>query len=234
MSVILAGVRVLGLDGCPGGWAGALVEGRSVELRRFDGLAAGLTEALAVDVDLVAVDIPVGLPATGAARACDAAARAYLGRQGSSVFPAPSRALLGLGTHAATTAASVRLTGRGISIQAYGIYPRIAAVDGVVTAAVQRRLLEAHPEIAFRLLAGGRLGSKHTVAGRDVRADLLATVFDRPLPATGPWLRGAKRDDVLDALVCAWTAQRWLAGTALLLPDDPERDAHGLLMGIAG
>jgi predicted RNase H-like nuclease len=221
--------RVLGLDGCPGGWAGALVDGPRVTLRRYDGWGAGLRAALAEDVDLVAVDIPIGLPRPGEARACDLAARAYLGSRRSSVFLAPPRELFGHPTHADASAASKALCGKGISVQAWNIYERIAAVDAVVTPETQRRLLEVHPEIGFRELAGRDLGPKRRRAGRDAREEQLIEIW----PDAEPRLSGAKRDDVLDALVVAWSGARWLRREAVLLPGVPPRDDRGLLMAIA-
>jgi predicted RNase H-like nuclease len=144
------------------------------------------------------------------------------------VFPAPPRELVGIGGHAQTVAASRALVGRGVSIQAYNIFGRIAAVDGSIGVADQRRLVEVHPEIGWRILAGRDVGSKRTPDGRDARESAIRQVWD-----VAPRLGGAKRDDVLDALVCAWSGVRWLAGEALLLPDDPPRDARGLLMAIA-
>jgi predicted RNase H-like nuclease len=41
----------------------------------------------------------------------------------------------------------------------------------------------------------------------------------------------ARPDDVLDALVCAWVARRWVDGAAETLGDGA-RDARGLLMRI--
>jgi predicted RNase H-like nuclease len=52
-------------------------------------------------------------------------------------------------------------------------------------------------------------------------AEALRTVPD------GPGL-----DDALDALACAWTAQRWAAGIARTLPDEPPRDNRGLSVRI--
>jgi predicted RNase H-like nuclease len=222
---------VLGLDGCPGGWAGALVSDHAVVWRRYEGYGAGLRAALAEDVSAIAIDIPIGLPALGERRACDLAARGWLGAKRSTVFPAPSRELLGYPTHAETSALARELTGTGVSIQAYGIYARIAAVDELMTPALQRRAVEAHPEMAFLRLAGG-LGSKHDIAGRAARESALAQAMppfrlqDKP--------SGVKRDDALDALACAWIARQWLAGDALLFPADPPRDSRGLFMGIAG
>lgn len=222
--------RVLGLDGCPGGWAGALVDGPAVTLRRYEGWGAGLLEALAEDVDLVAVDIPIGLPLPGEARACDLAARVHLGVRRSSVFPAPPRELFGHSSHADASSASEALCGKGISVQAWNIYDRIAAVDAVVTPESQQRLVEVHPEIGFRELARGDLGSKRHRAGRDARQSALTEIW----PDVTPRLPGARRDDVLDALVAAWSGLRWLRGEALLLPAVAPRDSRGLLMAVAG
>lgn len=224
------GPRVLGLDGCPGGWAGALVDGPTITLHRYDGWGSGLLEALSEDVDLVAVDVPIGLPRPGDTRACDLAARRRLGARRSSVFPAPPRELLGHATHAAASEASKALCGKGISVQAWNIYGRIAAVDAVVTPETQRRLVEVHPEIGFRELAARDLGTKRHRAGRDARQEKLSEIW----PTFVPHLSGAKPDDVLDALVAAWSGLRWLRGEAVLLPAVPPRDDHGLLMAVAG
>lgn len=48
----------LGVDGCPGGWIGALVRGRTVEWLLLPDAAA----ILAVDATVIAIDIPIGLP----------------------------------------------------------------------------------------------------------------------------------------------------------------------------
>ena len=81
---------MLGLDGCKGGWVGALLSpGGAVSWHFLADLRAGL----ALGADVVAVDIPIGLPDAGPRR-CDQLARARLGPRGSSVFPAPVRAAL--------------------------------------------------------------------------------------------------------------------------------------------
>jgi predicted RNase H-like nuclease len=82
-------VSVLGVDGCPGGWIGARLDGAAVTWH----LLPDATSVLALAVDAVAIDIPIGLP-DHAARACDTAARRLLGRPGTTVFTAPMRAVL--------------------------------------------------------------------------------------------------------------------------------------------
>ena len=83
-------MAVLGVDGWRGAWVGALLQGRSVKLLHLRTVA----DVLAVpDVELVAIDMPIGLSDDGRRR-CDDDARRLLGRAGSSVFPAPLRAVL--------------------------------------------------------------------------------------------------------------------------------------------
>ena len=57
------------------------------------------------DVEVVAIDMPIGLSDDGA-RACDVAARRLLGRAGSSVFPTPVRAVLATDDYAEARAVS--------------------------------------------------------------------------------------------------------------------------------
>jgi predicted RNase H-like nuclease len=86
-------------------------------------------------------------------------------------------------------------------------------------------VIEVHPELVFAHLAGP-LPPKKEPSGRSLReAALRAVLPDWPSPP-----RPARMDDALDALACAWTAGRWLAGTAEVLGD--ERDEAGRPMRI--
>ena len=208
----------MGLDGCKAGWLGASAGDDGVGftvLSRFE-------EALAT-AEVVAVDIPIGLPEEGA-RECDLAARRLLPGRGSSVFPAPVRAVLAAETYAQARDLSVAAHGKSLSAQAFGIVPKIAEVDGVRDPA---RVVEVHPEVSFARLAGEVLPPKRTVDGALARLAVLEPVFG-PVPRTAP--RGAAFDDCLDALVCLWTGRRWLAGEAEVLGGD--LDATGQVMRI--
>ena len=83
-------MAVLGVDGWRGQWVGARLDGRRATLTVLADAAAVLAEP---DVEVVAIDMPIGLSDDGP-RACDLAARTLLGRAGSSVFPAPLRPVL--------------------------------------------------------------------------------------------------------------------------------------------
>jgi predicted RNase H-like nuclease len=224
---------VAGLDGCRSGWVMATVPPAGpgpvrvevvADLRRLLGPLRTGTLAAA------AIDIPIGLAAPGARR-CDVEARRRLGARRSSVFPAPARAVLGAAGYEEACARSLLACGKKISRQLFNILPKIGQVDALITPALQARLFEMCPELSFAVLAGAPMrATKRTAAGRAERIAALGTAFDgvdalarRPPPGAAP-------DDVLDALVGAWTAQRFAAQAHLQLGG--ELDARGLRMEV--
>lgn len=209
---------MLGVDGCPGGWVGALVTPTAVSWLLLPDMAA----VLAVPAAAVAIDIPIGLPTVGP-RACDVLARQRLGPRRSSVFPAPVRAVLEASSYADACALSRVASGRALSKQAWFLVPRIADVDAALTD--HARVVEVHPELVFAHLAGV-LPAKKEPAGRLAREAALRA----ELPPWPLFPRPARSDDALDALACAWTARRWLAGEAEVLGD--EVDGRGVPMRI--
>ena len=221
-------MRVIGIDGCRGGWlAATLDDDGSVAWERTDDAA----RVLRADADAVAIDIPIGLPDSGI-RKCDRDARAMLGRRGVSVFAAPVRPVLSCATYADARAVLAGLGGASMSAQAFGIVAAVRAVDDVVSPADETRVVEAHPEVAFSLMAGTPvLAGKRTVAGAGARLQLLTAWLPAVLEALTGVPAGAALDDALDALACAWVARRWARGCAAVLGDG-SRDARGLVMRI--
>jgi predicted RNase H-like nuclease len=221
--------KVLGVDGWRSGWIGARVEpgvDRVEWMLLPDGAAV-----LAVEAVITAIDIPMGLPESGS-RGCDVVARMTLYGAGSTVFPAPVRPVLHCKTHAE---ALEMLRGRGrtlMSAQAFGLVRKIKDIDDVLMPAMQDRVVEVHPELSFRRLAGvGRMPRKKTAAGVAVRLEALR----RWLPSVDRALTSVPKpvpiDDALDALACAWTAQQMQTGHFERLGDG-DRDMRGLLMQI--
>jgi predicted RNase H-like nuclease len=220
---------VLGVDGWRGGWIGARVEPGvdRVEWMLLPGGAA----VLGVEAAVTAIDIPMGLQESGS-RSCDIVARMTLYGAGSTVFPAPVRPVLHCRSH---REALEMLRGRGgmlISAQAFGLVKKIKDIDDVLMPAMQDRVIEVHPELSFRRLAGvPRMPRKKTAAGVGARLEALR----RWLPSIDRDLTRVPEpipiDDALDALACAWTAQQMQAGRFERLGDG-ERDIRGLLMQI--
>jgi hypothetical protein len=100
---------------------------------------------------VIAVDMPIGLPADGETRQCDQAARDYVGKRRNSVFPAPPRSVLRAATHKEATALATELNGKGISQQAYALRDKIEEVAPIADG--DKRVIEVHPEVSFRALA---------------------------------------------------------------------------------
>src|SRR5213079_2258100 len=166
-------------------------------------------------------------------------ARRFLGApRASSVFPSPSRATLAARSYGDACARNRSATGRRVSRQLWGILPKIAEADRLVTPALQARVREAHPEVIFAVLAGRGRGlehSKKTLAGEAERLAVLRRFVPRFDPGRVRRALGARavaRDDIVDAVALLVTAGRIHAGTARVLPPAPERDRRGLRMEI--
>jgi predicted RNase H-like nuclease len=218
--------RVLGVDGCPGGWVAAHVAAGTLTWHH-----GSFAELLRLPADVVAVDIPVGLPEGAARRRADVEARARLGPQRSSVFFVPPRVVLEAPTQAEATLLSRAAGSVGVSVQTFHLLAKVAEVDGVLQAdrSLVDRVLEVHPEVSLRRLGGRPLPPKRSAAGRSERLSVLRRWLPSlELPVSRPGR--AAPDDCLDAVACAWTAQRWLRGEAEVLGGD--LDATGLPMRI--
>lgn len=231
---------VVGVDGCRGGWIAA-------ELHRSDHRLALRTFTTFADLPLhypepvvIGIDVPIGLKEYGS-RDCDLAARKLLGvPKGSSVFPAPIRGILGCATWMEANERSKALHGKGISQQTVGILPKITEVDAVMCAdrSLQERVIEVHPEVSFREIAGGeavRSSKKRLKGFEERRTLLLAALPGISIPATRPEVKalaGAPADDVLDAIAAAWTACRFATKRSVSIPDTARIDTQGLPMAI--
>jgi predicted RNase H-like nuclease len=234
-----------GVDGCLAGWVAAFVRpaGQEVRVRVVPGFAdiTSAPEAPAV----IAVDIPIGLPdhIGPGGRGPEAAVRPLLGARQSAVFSVPSRAAV----HAKNFGEACRIgletsePPRKISKQLFMIAPKIREADALLRGdpALAASVYEVHPEVAFWRLNGNRaLDEPKKVRGVPygpglaLRRDLLiAAGFARAcLEAVPP--KGARADDLLDALACAAIARRIFGGVAEPFPASPGRDKFGLPVAI--
>jgi predicted RNase H-like nuclease len=205
-------VLVAGVDGFRKGWvAVALDPSGDVQVSTH----ASFSEVLSSQARVIAVDIPIDPPGLGV-RQADAGARAFVGgSRASSVFPTPPREALEARTFAEANEIARTITGKGISQQAFALARKILEVHTL--AEVDERVIEMHPEVSFRELAGEPvLESKHTAAGLARRRDLLAAA-GIVLPGAVP---GVPEADLLDAAAGAWTAARYAEGRASAFPPD--------------
>ena len=219
--------RVAGVDGCCDGWVIAERESsRSVAVRVVERLAEAIAPA-----DVVGIDMPIGLPDEWH-RAADIAARRYVSPRGSTVFPTPPRTLLACTTYEQVNTVARAQFGKGVPRQTWHLFPKITEVDTLARRLLVEpsctRLVEIHPECSFRALTGRVLASKHTAEGIFERTEALRAVVGDAVD-TRP--RGARPDDVLDALAVLWSAERFSRGGHVELGDG-RCDALGLPMRI--
>ena len=223
-------MTVLGVDGWGGAWVGALLDGRSVQLLALPDVAAVLAVP---EVSLVGIDMPIGLSEDGV-RACDVAASRRLAATGaaSSVFPTPVRAVLAARDYAEARDISRAVTDppRAPSAQAFRLVRSIRALDDALGDPPIDRVVEVHPELAFRLGLGGVPDRKGTARGTLQRLQALRAVMDveTALASAPP---GVPMIDALDACAAAWSAQRLADGTAERVGDGTT-DARGRPMRI--
>jgi predicted RNase H-like nuclease len=219
-------VAVLGVDGWRGQWVGALLDGRSVTLLALPDVVAVLGVP---DVDVVAIDMPIGLSDDGP-RTCDVAARRRLRGAGSSVFPAPLRSVLEAGGYVDACRLSVEASGKALSRQAWNLVPAIRALDGALGSPPTDRVVEVHPELAFRALDPSVADPKITARGTMQRLHALRPVMDVDAAlADAP--AGVPMVDALDACAAAWSARRLSDGVAECVGDG-RTDARGRPMRI--
>ncbi|SDY05872.1 Predicted nuclease (RNAse H fold) [Modestobacter sp. DSM 44400] len=219
-------MAVLGVDGWRGAWVGAVLTGPSVRLLVLPDVAA----ALAVPgIEVVGIDMPIGLSEDGA-RMCDVRARRRLGRAGSSVFPAPLRSVLALEDYRGACAVSREASGKALSKQAWNLVPSIRALDDALDSPGAERLVEVHPELAFRALDPRVDAPKATARGLAQRLRALQREMD-VLDALADAPAGVPVVDALDACAAAWSAQRLAAGTAECVGDGTT-DSRGRPMRI--
>ena len=241
--------RLVGVDGCPGGWLACLIDAGGVrppEIRLFPRFA----EILAEDPVIVAVDMPIGLPDRigPGGRGPERLVRPLLGMRQSSVFSIPSRAAVYAGeggeergAYAAACVAALATSEppKKVSKQGFHLFPKIRELDRLLTPDLAVRVVESHPEVAFTVLNGGRpmglakkVKNRPNPPGLEERRGLLAAHgLPRELTAARP-PRGAGPDDLLDACVLALVAGRIARGAAVSFPAVPARDGRGLPIAI--
>ncbi len=223
-------MAVLGVDGWRGAWVGARLDGRTVELLALPDAAAVLAVP---DVEVVGIDMPIGLP-DNRPRVCDDRARDLLRPYGaaSSVFPTPVRAVLTTDDYAEARALSRAATDppRAPSAQSFQLVKAIRSLDDALGEPPAEHVVEVHPELAFRALDPDLEDAKVTARGMARRLAALRTVMDvdAALLDAPPRVPAV---DALDACAAAWSARRIAEGTAECVGDGAT-DARGRPMRI--
>ena len=229
---------VAGVDAAKGGWVMAVTAtapGSPVAFSVWPSFAEVWAEARYQELAAIGVDMPIGLPGKDLRRS-DVEARELLGPRRSSLFWTPPLCVLDAADHSEANHRARVHTGRGLSIQAFHLLPKVREVRAGLTPEdlaphAKPQAAEVHPETSFAVLAGRPMeSSKRQQPGQAERLAVLVPEFSNlaEVPTSPP---GATTDDLLDATAAAWTARRMAVGIAVILGPN-EVDATGYPMAI--
>jgi predicted RNase H-like nuclease len=131
-----------------------------------------------------------------------------------------------------------KLTGRGVSKQAFAILRKVREVNELVRAdsRAARCLIEVHPEVSFAAWRGEAMKfNKKSAEGRAERSELILRHFGPD--ALGQVLESLKgvrvpHDDIADAFAGLWSAERYFNGRAHSFPPEPVYDSDNIPMMI--
>ncbi len=231
-------MRIAGIDGYTGGWIAVVIDdGNFATAQVFSNKDL---ETL-IELNRIAyaiVDIPIGLTSDSEPRNTEAAMRKFLKKRHVCVFNTPCRqALDTIDENDYWLASDVnrKILGVKLTKQTFYIMEKIREADVIVQKLGQDKIREGHPEVSFKVLANDKvlnLENKKTNEGKKQRIDFLEGAgFDcanlkQHLPNHHP----AKLDDLLDAAVLAWSANRWKNNEHESFPSTPKKDSKNLEM----
>ena len=183
------------------------------------------------DIEVVASDIPIGLPGQwppAGGGTCPEGSRP----RWQSVFMTPVRHVLLAGDRLSAVLVIQQLAGQGVSAQAYGLRTKIFELDAWIQDCAHTAI-EVHPEPCVAAMAGWPVPTrKKTWAGAEQRRRLLEAAGIR-LPSELDLVgEMAAVDAAPDAAVVAWTACGHAHAQARSIPQDPQVFSDGIRCAI--
>lgn len=232
----------VGVDGCRAGWIAVTLRPDRLPTVALHAHFAEVISASG-ETAIISVDMPIGLPdfVGAGGRGPEKLVRRFLGERQSSVFSIPSRAAVSASSYAESCQLALLTSDppRKVSKQAFFLFPKILQIDALMSPALQARVREVHPEVAFWQLNDEqpmslpkKIGGRSNPSGiMERQALLMRKGFTPDFLEQRPPI-GAAVDDFIDACVCALVSERVALGTARSFPELPQSDARGLHMAI--
>lgn len=227
---------IVGVDGCRAGWLCIKknVDTGVVSSEVFSNAQSVLQQK--PEPLVVAVDIPIGLTESGP-RQCDIEVRKLLKERRSSVFPAPIRPALHASSRKQADEIQGGIEGKGVSKQSFALYGRIIEFDKILSdnPSIQQSVKEIHPEVCFWACNNNKPMPhyKKSEEGGAERHNLISKYFGHKaiMDVRSKYhVNKVAHDDVYDAFVALWTAERIYRGNAGLIPNPSPCDEKGIHM----
>ncbi|WP_299968724.1 DUF429 domain-containing protein [uncultured Roseobacter sp.] len=225
-----------GIDGCKDGWVAVVAEDGDFGTATLCHRAKLFDLLSEIKVDLAVVDIPIGLSEGPSGRLVEHALRRQLPGRKSSVFNSPCRQATYEADYESASNTNRAVVGVGLSQQTWALVPKIVEADCVIRQFGQKRIKEGHPEMSFcAFWRRPARASKNSVKGTFERLNALVSLgFDLSMLSEG-LASDAKvaTDDLIDAAILCWSANRVVTSKHETTPDAPQEDPTGLTMSIS-
>lgn len=233
-------MKYIGIDGCKKGWFLVILKDKSWEVSIIEKIE-DLSQYVTDKNDIVVIDIPIGLTNNKTERECDLGARRVLGsKRGSSVFRVPCEDAVYCTTYDECSAKNFEITGKRVSMQGWGIVPKIREVDTYIKSHKPKfTLIESHPEVAFWSLNHEQTlsNSKKDDNGIKERLNILK---QHQKNAEEIYKDGRQKfsrkdlanDDIVDAICMAVIAYYKSNNLVKTLPEAESKKQHGIDMKI--
>lgn len=226
----------VGVDGCKGGWVAAVIEQGELRIEKY----GDINELIAKyhKFDNMLIDMVIGLPANQKQynNRPDSTARRLIAPRTSTIFAVPSRQAVYKETEEAQIKANRAVLGKGLAKQTMAIIPKMRELDIFLSENDRYKnvIKESHPEVCFARLNGAVvMTNKSEMHGLMERVQILSQFFPN-LSVDSISVRAKElhcnRDDIVDAVCLAVTANLDLQGDTKVIPKDVMVDNHGLKM----
>jgi len=224
----------IGIDGCKGGWIGAIIDHGKLIINRFNSINS-IVEACS-NFDEVLVDMVIGLPSNEKHIRPDTFARRIIKERGSTIFPAPCRQAVYAENISLAYEENERVLGKKFTPLTVGIMPKMREIDMFLqeNSHYKNVIKESHPEVCFAMLYGKTLISKKSNSdGIEERIIILRRYLpdiclERITYEAKQYK--CKVDDIIDAICLAVTANMIVQNKYQIIPDKPMKDESGLIM----
>ena len=212
----------VGIDGCKDGWVAVFCPVSSfckAKVQHYKTLSQ-----LTVDFDtnsVLIIDMPIGLESNKPNRSCDIEARNFLGHRRSTVFSPPCRDAINSKTYEEAKAINLKKTNKSISKQSWFLTKKILETQNFINERSGLDLKEGHPECSFAEYVGTPIAeSKKGMIGIFKRLRILTELnFNIPhLVEMVPPSAKIAIDDLFDAAILCWTANRLFKGENKTFP----------------